>query len=458
MPEPIGRLGRTDDQRLFAKLEFIMSKPFAAVCLILFSSLSVAQDNPTTGESPVKATDDAATPADTEMADGEKTELSTGLSNVPQKPDLSEMPPEFFEERKQAGIRFEELRTELAEKLIAMRKKHTRYQNHEVRNRKAANEYYELRNECRNLMNQLLEAAINYISYSPDDPQAAATYVLTMVEHCEERNIYNRSTLEASARLIDGGIRYKYLFREGLRSALSVGHFDLAEKLYEAVEPAVYEDTDHIMMGNLDLIKQQWESEVELYKKELEEDRLPRVKMKTTRGDLLIELYLDHAPSTVSHFISMVEDGYFDNIEFYQVVDNILALAGNQTDAERGYNGKFLEDEHTRSDARAGTRGSLVMAKVPMGDTGSFIPNSASSQFAILYLPNSVVNSEQTVFGRVIEGMDVVGDFRRVDPNKKKEKNAISFPADRIIEATVVRRPETLPEPRYVDIPGRSAK
>ena len=63
----------------------------------------------------------------------------------------------------------------------------------------------------------------------------------------------------------------------------------------------------------------------------------------------------------------------------------------------------------------------LAAAKIPMpDDSGNFIPNSASSQFAILLLPILTASEQQTIFGTVIEGMDVVSRLRRVDPHKEK--------------------------------------
>lgn len=114
-------------------------------------------------------------------------------------------------------------------------------------------------------------------------------------------------------------------------------------------------------------------------------------------------------------------------------------------------------DEHQNENARAGFRGSLVMAKLPTGETGKFVPNSASSQFAILLLPVTSVSKEQTIFGRVIEGMDAISRMRRVDPSKKKEKGEVVQPPDLIIEATVVRRPETLPEPDYLQFGSQAS-
>jgi peptidylprolyl isomerase len=153
----------------------------------------------------------------------------------------------------------------------------------------------------------------------------------------------------------------------------------------------------------------------------------------------------------VSHFIRLVEDGFYNGLDFFQVIDHLLALTGDPGGTGTGNCGQFLRDEHGRPGARKGLRGSLVMAKIPMpDDSGNFIPNSASSQFAILLLPILTASEQQTIFGTVIEGMDVVSRLRRVDPHKEKKKGAIVYPPDSIIEAKVIRRPEILPEPEYV--------
>ncbi len=180
------------------------------------------------------------------------------------------------------------------------------------------------------------------------------------------------------------------------------------------------------------------------------DDRLPRVKLETTQGDVVVELFLDQAPTTVANFIRLVEEGFYDELDFYQVIDHVLALTGDPNGDGSGNSGKFIKDEHDREDSRHAFRGSLLMAKIPEEASGEFVPNSASSQFSILLLPIASASDQQTVFGRVMEGMDVVSRLRRVDPNKEKEKDEIVLPADRIIEATVIRRPETLPEPEYV--------
>ena len=257
--------------------------------------------------------------------------------------------------------------------------------------------------------------------------------------------------MEGAARLIDGGSQLKYLFETAARSAVVCGEFVMAKKLYDALNDEQQDEVDNRLEFNLEQYREQFEAEAIIREVEIQEDRLPRVLLKTTQGDVVVELFLDQAPSTVSNFMRLVEDGFYDGLDFYQVIDHLLALTGDPTGSGSGGFGKYLRDEHARPDARNGLRGSLVMAKLPMpgGQDRAFIPNSASSQFAILLLPILSVSEEQTIFGTVIEGMDVVSRLRRVDPHKEKKKGEVQYPPDSIIEAKVIRRPDSLPEPEY---------
>ena len=187
-------------------------------------------------------------------------------------------------------------------------------------------------------------------------------------------------------------------------------------------------------------------------RKEDEKKELPRVLLKTTRGDAVLELFIDSAPSATSQFIRLVEEGFYDDLDFHEVVDHLLALTGDKSGDGRGNTGEFLLDEHEREDARKAFRGSLVMAKLPIGESGEFVPNSASCQFAILFLPALNVSQNQTVFGRVIEGMDAISSLRRANPAETDKKKKVIVPPDRILSAEVIRRPEVLPEPEFLDL------
>ena len=357
--------------------------------------------------------------------------------------------PEQEAEAERAKVEFDAIHQKMIDALTEMRSTYIHYQNEEDQTADARQRYRRHRDQFRKLMREAYDAA-DRLSVLKFD-QEAIKLIGTTIHHREANDIYDASTLRGSVQLIDSSARQLFLFRAGARSAACVGDIELAKRIYETIGEEKMEDADRALLRGLDKIKEQWDAEVEA-REEDKKKELPRVKFATTRGDFVVELFLDSAPSAVAHFIGLVEDGFYDELDFFQVIEHLLALTGDPSGNGTGNSGQFLMDEHTNDGARHGVRGALVMAKMPIGESGTFIPHSGSSQFAILFLPVTTVSERQTVFGRVIEGMDVVSSLRRVDPSKKDKKNKMNVPPDRILTAEVIRRPETLPEPRYVDL------
>ncbi|MFV0443882.1 MAG: peptidylprolyl isomerase [Planctomycetaceae bacterium] len=139
---------------------------------------------------------------------------------------------------------------------------------------------------------------------------------------------------------------------------------------------------------------------------------MPRVLFKTSRGNILLELFEDNAPNTVANFISLVEKGYYTNSPFHRVIPNFMAqggMPGKDPGVEQGP-GYTIECECYRPDKRRHFAGTLSMAHAGK-DTGG-------SQFFITHLPTSHLDgpgSFHTVFGRVVEGMDVVAAIQQGD-------------------------------------------
>jgi cyclophilin family peptidyl-prolyl cis-trans isomerase len=357
------------------------------------------------------------------------------------------LPPELQKQSDEAVATFEKKHAEFEQAVGEMRETYIRFVNGLDNSPQAKERYWQRRNIARQKMNETYDAAMIVFQFMPD--QAAAQFMATVVQHRAEREIYQLDTAEGAAKLIDAGVNFLFLFQAAARSAVVSGQFDLARKIYAAIEEEKLEDVDRSLLAQIDALEASYLSEQEILEKERAEDRLPRVRLKTTRGDVVLELFLDNAPSTVSNFIALVESHFYDGLDFYQVIDHLLALTGDPSGVGGGNSGKNLVDEHDRPDARQALRGSLVMAKLPTGVPGKFVPDSASSQFAILFLPMPHLTGQQTVFGRVIEGMDVISSLRRVDPNAEKKKTDVVAPPDRILSAEVIRGPEKLPEPVY---------
>jgi cyclophilin family peptidyl-prolyl cis-trans isomerase len=183
-----------------------------------------------------------------------------------------------------------------------------------------------------------------------------------------------------------------------------------------------------------------WEEEQAFRAAEAKADDLPRVKFETNKGDIVLELFENEAPNTVANFISLAENGYYDGLTFHRVLPGFMAQGGDPSGDGSGGPGYRIKDETGKDVFRKHFTGSLSMAKTAAPDTGG-------SQFFLTFRPTPHLNGAHTVFGRVIEGLDVLSDLQRIDPDGKAKVSP-----DRIIKATVVRKrdhkyvPETLPD------------
>ena len=163
------------------------------------------------------------------------------------------------------------------------------------------------------------------------------------------------------------------------------------------------------------------------------EEKLPQVLLKTSKGDVTLELFEDEAPNTVANFVNLVEKGFYDGLTFHRVLDGFMAQGGcpkGTGTAGPGYN---IKCECYSDKARKHDRGVIAMAHAGR-DTGG-------SQFYITFVKTPHLDGRHTVFGRVIKGMDVVDSFNRSGRGKPPEK---------ITKATVVSKRDHKYEPEKV--------
>ncbi len=146
----------------------------------------------------------------------------------------------------------------------------------------------------------------------------------------------------------------------------------------------------------------------------------PVVEMKTSKGAIKIELYDDKAPKTVENFLTYVDEGFYDGTIFHRVIPDFMVQGGGFTkDLERKETHDTIEHEG-RADLK-NTEGAVAMARTSD-------PHSASSQFFINVADNDFLDFREktprgygyTVFGKVVEGMDVVKAIEKVPTTRKK--------------------------------------
>lgn len=182
------------------------------------------------------------------------------------------------------------------------------------------------------------------------------------------------------------------------------------------------------------------ETEMKKRAAEAQADDLPRVKITTSQGDVTIELFENEAPNTVANFIELVEKGFYDGTPFHRVIGGFMAQGGDPTGSGRGGPGYAIACECDGPEARKHFLGTLSMAHAGK-DTGG-------SQFFLTFRPTEHLDGKHTVFGRVIEGFDVLPKIARTEgPTASGEK-------DKIVKAVVVRKrshpyeSKKLPDPR----------
>ena len=124
-----------------------------------------------------------------------------------------------------------------------------------------------------------------------------------------------------------------------------------------------------------------------------------KIKFTTNKGVFVAEMFEDKAPLTTKNFIELVEKGFYDGIIFHRVIDGFMIQGGDPTGTGMGGPGYKIKDEFGEG-LKHDDEGILSMATAG--------PNTGGSQFFITLAPTPWLNGHHAIFGKVVEGMDVV--------------------------------------------------
>ena len=134
---------------------------------------------------------------------------------------------------------------------------------------------------------------------------------------------------------------------------------------------------------------------------------LPRVRLKTNRGDIVVELFEDDAPNTVANFVQLAEKKFYDGLVFHRVIKDFMIQGGCPRGTGTGGPGYRFADE-CKGNPHKVVKYALCMANAGPGTNGS--------QFFIVTADEcSWLDGKHTVFGRVVTGMDVVDRISAVE-------------------------------------------
>jgi cyclophilin family peptidyl-prolyl cis-trans isomerase len=145
-----------------------------------------------------------------------------------------------------------------------------------------------------------------------------------------------------------------------------------------------------------------------------DKDKNPQVILDTSYGKIIVELYADKAPITVKNFLQYVDDKHYDGTIFHRVIPDFMIQGGGM---EPGLKEKKTREtiKNESTNGLSNERGTLAMARTNQ-------PDSASAQFFINVKDNDFLDRAKArdkvgyaVFGKVVDGMDVVEKIRRVE-------------------------------------------
>ena len=148
----------------------------------------------------------------------------------------------------------------------------------------------------------------------------------------------------------------------------------------------------------------------------------PVVTLETSKGVIRIELFPDQAPRTVENFLAYVDSGFYDDTIFHRVIAGFVVQGGGFTPE--------LEMKPTLSPVKIETKSDLTNDRGTVAMARTDVKDSATSQFFINLADNERLNRSArgfgyTVFGRVIEGMDVVDAIAEVQTSRRGEADDV---------------------------------
>lgn len=163
-----------------------------------------------------------------------------------------------------------------------------------------------------------------------------------------------------------------------------------------------------------------------------------KVRLVTTQGDIVLELDAAKAPKTVENFLQYVKSGHYKGTVFHRVIDNFMIQGGGLT--------ADLVQKPTRPPIPLESRNGLVNATGTVAMARTAIPDSATSQFFINLKDNAFLDAANArdgngyaVFGKVVEGMDVVDKIRALPTQAKGPHQNVPVQTVTITEASVLQ-------------------
>lgn len=266
-----------------------------------------------------------------------------------------------------------------------------------------------LQNKGKDLLPQLRSTGMAAYQEVAEPSEALST-TLVSIAASEAMNDQFQDAKQIVDLLLQKQSDQSQLFDIAGMIAFGMDDFKTAQAMFEKAAEAGSLQVGARYQPMLADLNKNWEAEAKIRAEEAAADDLPRVMLETSEGPVVIELYENQAPNTVANFISLVESGHYDGLTFHRVLPNFMAQGGCPDGTGGGGPGYNIPCECDREDYRKHFSGTLSMAHAGK-DTGG-------SQFFLTFMATPHLDAKHTAFGRVIDGKEVIGKLKKVDPQR----------------------------------------
>jgi cyclophilin family peptidyl-prolyl cis-trans isomerase len=253
--------------------------------------------------------------------------------------------------------------------------------------------------------------------------------------------------------------KYPHPDVDGIAGLAAFGEhdFEFSEQcLRRAIQTGVDTAVPPQVLQSIEQLKEDWKKELELRAAEAQADDLPRVRISTTKGVIVLELFEDDAPETVANFLYLAKNGFYDGRPIFRVLKHFVAQTGCERGDGSGSAGYTVRGEMKSPRARKHFRGSVAVALGSDPATQATDYDSGSAQFFFDLLASPPMNGEYCVFGRVLEGMEVLGELTKIDLSSKDAKEEYSgVNPDSMVRVEIVRQRKSsyIPKPLTGKLP-----
>lgn len=311
------------------------------------------------------------------------------------------------------------------------------YQQPDADKTAVENKFNATRDQARIAALTLEKTATAAVLSNPENTEACAVVrdVLKSAMQADDP----RTVVSLTATLHEVDKADEEILLTGATAAMITSEIELAEKFLKAAEVAGVDESKVAgLQKAIERERLKVEAEMAIRATEKEVDDLPQVKIETTKGTIIVELFENEAPNTVANFVSLVESHFYDGTPFHRVIPGFMAQGGDPTGTGTSGPGYTIACECDVPDARKHFLGSLSMAHAGK--------NTGGSQFFLTFAPTEHLDGRHTVFGRVIEGFEILPKITRTEGPQAGSSR------DKILKAEIIRKrdheykPKTTPK------------